>query len=58
MTLNLIFSHSDGKNQTTFKVQGNSKEKRLCKVPCRQVIEEIYERKFEELLTGTLKYIQ
>lgn len=45
------------RKQASFKVQDNSKEKRLCKVPCEQVMEEIYEGRFEELLTGTLKYI-
>ncbi|MDY5497280.1 MAG: hypothetical protein SPF99_04790 [Anaerobutyricum sp.] len=46
----------DEKNQVNFKVQENSKERRLCKVPCHQVLDEIYEGKFEESLTGTLKY--
>ena len=43
--------------QTTFKVQENSKTLRLCKVPCEQVMREIYEDKYEETLTGYLKYI-
>lgn len=42
--------------QTTLKVQENTKEKRLCKVPCEQVMREIYEDKFVETLTGNLKY--
>lgn len=32
--------------QTAFKVRDNSKEKRLCKVPCEQIMREIYEDKF------------
>lgn len=44
--------------QTTFKVQENSKVLRMCKVPCAQVMREIYEDKFEELLIGDLKYKQ
>lgn len=46
------------KKQTTFRVQDNSREQRLCRIPCQQVIDDIYEGKFEELLTGQLKYIQ
>lgn len=42
--------------QTTFKVQENSKVLRMCKVPCEQVMREIYEDKFEETLTGYLRY--
>ena len=44
------------RNQTIFKVQDASKERRFCKVPCRQVMDEIYEGKFEELPTGVLRY--
>lgn len=47
----------DKTKQTSFKVQDTSKEKRLCKVPCEQVLEEIFEDKLEELKTGNLKYI-
>lgn len=46
-----------GKNQTTFKVQDTSKEKRMCKVPCKQVFEDMFNGKIEELKTGNLKYI-
>lgn len=46
-----------GKNQTTFKVQDTSKEKRLCRVPCEQVFEEMFNGKIEEMKTGNLKYI-
>lgn len=44
------------RKQKTFKIQGNSKEKRMCKIPCEQVMREIYEDKFEESLMGNLKY--
>lgn len=47
-----------GKNQITFKVQDTSKEKRMCKVPCEQVFDEMFTGKIEELKTGNLKYIQ
>ena len=46
-----------GKNQTTFKIQDTSKEKRICKVPCEQVFEEIFAGKIDEMKTGNLKYI-
>lgn len=42
--------------QTTFKLQENSKERRFCKVPCEQVMREIYEDKLEETRIGNLKY--
>lgn len=47
-----------GKDQTTFRVQDSSKEKRLCKVPCEQVFDEMFSGKIEEMKTGNLKYIQ
>ena len=43
-------------NQTTFKVQDNSKEKKMIRVPCEQVFNEIYNGKIEELKSGNLKY--
>ena len=46
-----------GKNQRTFKVQDTSKERRMCKVPCEQVFEEMFTGKIEEMKTGNLKYI-
>jgi hypothetical protein len=46
------------RNQTTFKVQDASKERRMCKVPCEQVFEDMFAGKLEELKTGNLKYIQ
>lgn len=45
------------RNQETFRIQENSKEKRICKVSCEQVMREIYEEKLEELMTGNLRYI-
>lgn len=42
--------------QTTFKVLQNSKVLRMCKVPCEQVMKEIYEDKLEETCTGYLRY--
>lgn len=47
-----------GKSQTTFKVQDTSKEKRMCKVPCEQVFNEMFAGKIDEMRTGNLKYIQ
>lgn len=44
-------------NQTTFRIQDTSKEKRFCKVPCEQVLNEIFDGKLEELRTGNLRYI-
>ena len=42
--------------QTTFKIQENSKVLRMCKVPCAQVMREIYEDKLEETRMGYLRY--
>lgn len=47
-----------GKDQTTFKVQDTTKEKRMCKVPCEQVFDEMFMGKIEEMKTGNLKYIE
>lgn len=44
--------------QTTFKVYESSKHMRLCKVPCEQVIEEMYDGKLEMLKNGNLRYKQ
>lgn len=44
------------RNQMTFRIQDNSKEKRIYKVSCEQVMREIYEEKLEELMTGNLRY--
>lgn len=44
------------RNQTTFRVIDASKEMRFCRVPCEQVIEEMYSGKFEVLQNGNLRY--
>ena len=44
------------RNQTTFRVHDNSKEMRYCRVPCEQVIEDMYAGKFEVLMNGNLRY--
>ncbi len=44
------------RHQLTFRIQDNSKEKRIYKVSCEQVMREIYEEKLEELMTGNLRY--
>lgn len=46
-----------GKNQRTFRVQDTSKEKRMSKIPCSQVFDEIFAGKIEEMKTGNLMYI-
>lgn len=38
-------------------MQDTSKEKRMCKVPCQQVFDEMFMGKIEEMKTGNLKYI-
>lgn len=47
-----------GKAQTTFRIQDTSKEKRMCKIPCEQVFDEMFYRKIDEMRNGNLKYIQ
>lgn len=46
-----------GRDQTTFKVQDISKEKRMIKVPCEQVFDEMFNGKIGEMKTGNLKYV-
>ena len=46
-----------GKDQKTFRVQDASKERRMCKIPCEQVFDEIFDGKIEEMKTGNLRYI-
>ena len=46
------------RNQTVFKVYDASKEMRICKVPCEQVIEEMYSGELELLRNGNLRYRQ
>lgn len=43
---------------TKFKVHDTSKQMRMCKVPCEQVIEEMYAGKLEVLQNGNLRYKQ
>lgn len=43
-------------NQITFRIQDNTKKKDYLRVPCAQVMREIYEDKLEEMLNGNLKY--
>ena len=45
-------------NQTTFKVHDTSKQMRMRKVPCEQVVEEMYSGKLELLQNGNLRYKQ
>lgn len=45
-------------DQTTFKVYDTSKQMRMCRVPCEQVIEEMYAGKLEVLQNGDLRYKQ
>ena len=42
--------------QTAFKIHDASKQMRMCKVPCEQVIEEMYAGKLEVLQNGNLRY--
>lgn len=46
-----------GKEQTTFKVQDTSKERRMQRIPCEQVFDEMFSGKIDEMQTGNLKYI-
>ena len=46
-----------GEEQKTFRIQDASKEKRMCRIPCAQVFNEIFEDKIDELMTGNLRYI-
>ncbi len=50
-------NHCLGKEQKTFKIQDTSKEKRMCKIPCAQVFDDIFEDKIEDLKNGNLKYL-
>lgn len=42
--------------QTTFKVLVANENRRFCRIPCAQVLDEIYEDKFVALGDGFLKY--
>lgn len=43
-------------HQTTFRVMEASEVRRLQQIPCRQVLQEIFEGKFIELKNGMLRY--
>ena len=45
-------------HQTTFRVMEASEVRRLQQIPCRQVLQEIFEGKFIELKNGMLQYKQ
>lgn len=49
-------SYCLGKGQTTFRIQENSKERRMRKVPCEQVFDELFAGRMDEMKTGNLKY--
>ena len=44
--------------QTTFRVMEASAVRRLQRIPCKQVLQEIFEGKFIELKNGMLRYKQ
>lgn len=48
----------DKAGQMNFKVYDASNERRICKVPCKQVLEEIFDGKLELLSDGMLRYIK
>lgn len=43
-------------HQTTFRVMEASEVRRLQRIPCRQVLQEIFNGKFIELKNGMLRY--
>ena len=45
-------------HQTTFRVMEASEVRRLQRIPCRQVLQEIFDGKFVELKNGMLRYKQ
>ncbi|WP_408072568.1 hypothetical protein [Butyrivibrio sp. JL13D10] len=54
--LDSYLEESRKNKQTTFRVHDTSKEMRYCRVPCEQVIDEMYAGKFDVLLNGNLRY--
>jgi hypothetical protein len=46
------------KSQTTFKIQDATKERRMCRIPCEQVFDEMFQGKIVEMKTGNLRYIE
>lgn len=55
MFINLLFNIATKPNRLNYE---SSKQMRLCKVPCEQVIEEMYDGKLEMLKNGNLRYKQ
>jgi hypothetical protein len=47
-----------GKSQTTFKIQDTTKERRMCRIPCEQVFDDMFQGKIAEMKTGNLRYIE
>ena len=45
-------------HQTTFRVMEASETRRLQRIPCKQVLQEIFDGKFIELKNGMLRYKQ
>ena len=45
-------------HQTTFRVMEASEVRRLQRIPCKQVLQEIFDGKFIELKNGMLRYKQ
>lgn len=41
-----------GKDQTAFRVQDTSKERRMCRIPCEQVFEEIFDAGYYQVLSA------
>lgn len=53
-----LMSFCQKHNQTTFRVMEASDVKRCQRVPCKQVLQEIFDGKFVELKNGMLRYKQ
>lgn len=53
-----LIAFYQGHQQTTFRVMEASAVRRLQRLPCRQVLQEIFEGKFIELKNGMLRYKQ
>lgn len=51
----LAFLESSG--QTVFRIQNNTEGERIVKIPCSNVLEDIYAGKLVELKNGNLKYL-
>lgn len=53
-----IYCYVENADQTTFRVMEASEVRRLQRIPCRQVLQEIFDGKFIELKNGMLRYKQ